>query len=414
MPRPTRTIGPLHFEDLEPHRFEDLVRQLVYDFKQWRSLEATGRTGLDEGMDIRGIEIVPSTDIDSEVEDADEDQATPIGGLAPGRVWVIQCKRERNLGPGRVRTIVSDNLSSIREPVHGYVLVAACDFSRASRDAFREVCSSHGLLECYIWGKAEIEDQLFQSKNDHLLFAYFGISLQMRRRSIRSDLRTRLALKRQLTRGLGEIGGPHLHASVLIRDPRDERYPYIESPDEFTRAPAWRYWEFHGHEPPDHLAFVCCKYYAYVDWETKEYDLFDDHDAGIPHYPEVAFLGQDWPDPEGIGWKQRQYWWNKIPSEHRGWAITLRVIPYEWILAFDEIGDCYNEGPHLLVEYALNGDPFEPNTSHIALWPDSGNAVDPIPMDQARRISILPRSLDELTSQIEDSQTKPGDPTTQA
>ena len=56
MARATKNMNPLHFEDLEPHRFEDLVRQLIYDFKQWKSLEATGRTGSDEGMDIRAIE----------------------------------------------------------------------------------------------------------------------------------------------------------------------------------------------------------------------------------------------------------------------------------------------------------------------------------------------------------------------
>ncbi|NYG46218.1 hypothetical protein GGD67_003689 [Bradyrhizobium sp. IAR9] len=50
---PTKTTGPLHFEDLEPHRFEDLVRRLLYDFRQWRELEATGRTGSDEGFDAR-------------------------------------------------------------------------------------------------------------------------------------------------------------------------------------------------------------------------------------------------------------------------------------------------------------------------------------------------------------------------
>ena len=37
----TKTLGPLHFEDLEPHRFEDLVRELVYDFKDWQSIGAT-------------------------------------------------------------------------------------------------------------------------------------------------------------------------------------------------------------------------------------------------------------------------------------------------------------------------------------------------------------------------------------
>jgi hypothetical protein len=59
MPQPTRTFNPLHFEDLEPHRFEDLIRQLIYDFRQWRSLEATGRTGSDEGMDIRAMRWSP-------------------------------------------------------------------------------------------------------------------------------------------------------------------------------------------------------------------------------------------------------------------------------------------------------------------------------------------------------------------
>ena len=56
----TKTLGPLHFEDLEPHRFEDLVRELVYDFKDWQSIEATGRSGPDDGFDIRAYERVSS------------------------------------------------------------------------------------------------------------------------------------------------------------------------------------------------------------------------------------------------------------------------------------------------------------------------------------------------------------------
>jgi hypothetical protein len=57
--RITRTYGPIHFEDLEPRRFEDLVRELIYDYKDWQSIEATGRTGSDEGIDIRAYERVP-------------------------------------------------------------------------------------------------------------------------------------------------------------------------------------------------------------------------------------------------------------------------------------------------------------------------------------------------------------------
>src|SRR5690349_2024345 len=52
-PHITRTLGPIHFEDLDPHRFEDLVRQLAYDFRQWQSIESTGRGGADDGFDIR-------------------------------------------------------------------------------------------------------------------------------------------------------------------------------------------------------------------------------------------------------------------------------------------------------------------------------------------------------------------------
>lgn len=52
-PNITRTLGQIHFEDLELHRFEDLLRQLIYDYKDWQSIEATGCGGADDGYDIR-------------------------------------------------------------------------------------------------------------------------------------------------------------------------------------------------------------------------------------------------------------------------------------------------------------------------------------------------------------------------
>ena len=60
MPKPikaTKTINPLHFEDREPHRFEDLVRRLLYGYREWKDIEATGWGGSDEGFDIRAWEI---------------------------------------------------------------------------------------------------------------------------------------------------------------------------------------------------------------------------------------------------------------------------------------------------------------------------------------------------------------------
>jgi len=66
----SRTLGPLHFEDLEPHRFEDLVRQLVHDMRQWQAIEATGRLGGDEGFDICASESLPIEPVSDEEQDA--------------------------------------------------------------------------------------------------------------------------------------------------------------------------------------------------------------------------------------------------------------------------------------------------------------------------------------------------------
>jgi hypothetical protein len=400
MARPTRTLNPLHFEDLEPHRFEDLVRQLVYDFKQWRSLEATGRMGSDEGMDIRAIERVQSADVAYEEEIADEEPGTVRDSGSIDRLWVIQCKREANIGPKKVRNIVYDNLSNLKEPLHGYILVAACDFSKSARDAFKDECIKHGLGEYYIWGKGEVEDQLFLPKNDNLLFAYFGISLQVRRRSIRTDLRMKLSLKRKLTKELGEITSPRQFERVLIRDPRDEHYPYIQSVDKFIASPRWRYWEFYAHEPPDHLAFVYKKHFAYVNWETKEYDVLDDYDAGVPSYPEISGLDRDWNDPNKVSHRYHTYWYDKIPDVNRAWAIEARIISYDRILTYDEIGDSYNEGPHLLVEYGPDGGPFEPSRGLCLLVSTGSYMGNAILQKEGNRISFFPSEIAEPTTQL--------------
>jgi hypothetical protein len=272
------------------------------------------------------------------------------------------------------------------------MLVAACDFSKSARDAFREEAVNHGVEEFYIWGKAEVEDQLYLPKNDNLLFAYFGISLQVRRRSIRTNLRARLTLKRKLTKELGGVENPK-RTGVLIRDPRDECYPFIESPDVFIKSPRWRYWDFYAHMPPDHLAFIAKKYFAYVNWETKEYDVLKDFDVGVPSYPEICNLNRDWWDLNKVFDRYHTYWLNNIPENNRAWAIELRMIHYDRVLAFDEIGDSYNPGPHLLVEYGPNGDPFEPNLPIPLLTSAQMYGPSPIEPSDGKRVSYFPAEI---------------------
>jgi hypothetical protein len=91
-PHITKTHGPIHFEDLDPHRFEDLARELIYDFKNWQTIEATGRSGNDAGFDIRAYEKVLIT---AAVEDEEERDGEPLP--MDGNLWMVQVSASQRL-----------------------------------------------------------------------------------------------------------------------------------------------------------------------------------------------------------------------------------------------------------------------------------------------------------------------------
>ncbi len=86
-------------------------------------------------------------------------------------------------------------------------------------------------------------------------------------------------------------------------------------------------------------------------------------------------------------------------SNHRAWAIVLRIISYNRILAFDEIGDIYNTGPHLLVEYSSDGEPFEQHRSASLLLPVSSYVHNIILQEEGKHISFFPSEIPEQTIQ---------------
>jgi hypothetical protein len=177
----TRTMNPLHFEDLEPHRFEDLIRQLAHDFRNWASLEPTGRLGSDEGYDARGIEIL-SKPFPSHEEEEEADDPAEAGHEK--RLWQIQCKRERSVSPKKIAAYIEQMIPDGATVPYGVIFAAPADFSKKTRDVFKEQLRRKGVREFYLWGKADIEDLLYQPKNDHLLYVYFGISLQTQKPSL--------------------------------------------------------------------------------------------------------------------------------------------------------------------------------------------------------------------------------------
>jgi len=343
----TKTINPIHFEDLEPHRFEDLVRQLIYDYREWRSLEATGRQGADDGFDARGWEIY-GDDTDS-IED---EEVVDLTGRTMGedRIWLIQCKREKSISPKKLISyldrIDKDELSKL----YGLIFVAACDFSKKSRDEFRRWCRENRICEAQLWGRAELEDMLFQPKYDHLLFAYFGISLQIRKRSTKTKLRSTLAIKRQAIRHLGDVAR-YSHELVLLRDPDAHEYPYSGEINDFDARPKWRVYDFIGHYHSG-LKFLIRSHFAYIDDEGIKWDC-DENLRINRHYDDP------WAKEENheIEMKARHFW-NKLPDKNRATLEVIRLIPYDDILAIDEHGDEYFHHPHIYVRFDPKYGPF--------------------------------------------------------
>jgi hypothetical protein len=285
VPKPNRTIGPLHLEDLEPHRFEDMVRQLIYEFRNWRHLEATGRSGSGEGFDARGWEILggATTDVNEE-----EDGDIAIGE-SNNRLWLIQCKREKEIGPTKLLGYLDQILGD--QKFHGLIFAAACDFSKTARDNFRTKVRELQFDEAFLWGKGELEDQLFQPKNDHLLFAYFGISLQLRRRTLKTEVRAKLSTKRKAKKALSSYG------PALIRDASDERYPFLDPDKSLKRSERglWKTFMVKGCNW-DGVRILFRQHYAFIGNDGEEWDYAELPNRARNHAP----FGDPWDRTEVV------------------------------------------------------------------------------------------------------------------
>jgi len=343
----TKTLGPLHFEDLEPHRFEDLMRELVYDFKDWQSIEATGRSGSDEGFDIRAYEsvIVPQPKAEGEDPEEGEDLPHPMGGS----LWMFQCKRESEIGPSKVARIIDDGVKA-EHGLYGYVLAAPVNFSKKSFDVFREELRKRGVMEFYLWGRAAIEDMLHLPKNDRVLFTFFGISLVTRRKSRRQDVSATVARKNKLIRVFGEHPS---HRPVLVRDLNDTSYPDDSSDKDSDARPRWRAYraiELH----PRGLVLSVNEYFAYRDASRNEWDMTKIVDLARQDGEQERELRR----ANGDLRDKVEAFWHFIPRAHRVHLVRNGLIRFQDIEVIDEQGDSEFKFPHLFVEFHEGRGPF--------------------------------------------------------
>jgi hypothetical protein len=343
---PTKTTNPLPFLDLDPHRFEDLVRNLVYEFRKWRSIEATGRAGGDDGFDVRGWEET------SEISNVDEENDEPGTHPMEGNLWKIQCKREKQLGPAKVRAIVDESVDK-KDPPYGYVLVAPTTFSKRSYDVFRNELRAKGVTEFYLWGKAELEDMLFLPKNDSILFAFFGISLITRQRSRTAEIKFSINNKNKLLRILSD-GDPRreVHKPILARDFKDRHYPWETEYKDFDRLPRWKQYTAIAFHPLGLIVEVA-KHFATVNIKAKEWDFVDAVNL-LNTQSDDEEIRKDHFEKED---KIRDVW-RYLPRANQAYLIVNGLMFFEDILAIDDKGDSIFAVPHIFVDFRPRYGPF--------------------------------------------------------
>jgi len=149
MDTPTRTTNKLHFEDIEPHRFEDLAYDLLYRKQEWKRIDNWGRCGSDDGIDVYCEELT-------------------------GQKWFCQCKRYKSLQPAQVKDVVDKIISNNRNTSNGIILlVVACSVSKRTIEVFKEYSLEKGFKEAIIWQSSTLEAELYDKHKD-LLEKYFG------------------------------------------------------------------------------------------------------------------------------------------------------------------------------------------------------------------------------------------------
>ncbi|NQU99393.1 MAG: restriction endonuclease [Parcubacteria group bacterium] len=373
-PKITRTYGPIHFEDLDPHRFEDLIRELIYDYKDWQSIEATGRSGSDSGFDVRAYEKVEVVAHLENENNEEIEEAHPM----EGNLWMIQGKREKQIGPKKIKTILSD--IDPKTPPYGYILAASTNFSKKSFDVFREELRKKEVMEFYLWGKAELEDMLHLPKNDRILFTFFGISLVSKRRIRTTEIRSAVSVKNKLFRTVGE--GHQFHQSILVRDLKDTNYPYKSKYSDFKTNPRWKEYVAFGHHQ---LGLYCHghEYFAYIDTEKKEWDFTKEVNL-------VRRQRENHDERQKVFEKRNlvKDVWDFFPRRNQGYFVADFLIKYADIAIIDDKGDIYYNFPHIYVDFVGNMGPF---AGCIEILKINNKEIDLT--EDYKRINVFPKKF---------------------
>ena len=242
----------------------------------------------------------------------------------------------------------------------------------------------------HIYGeRAKLKISSF-SKNDHLLFAYCGFSLQVRKRSLKTELRALLATKKRAHK-IFEPGG-----SVLIRDASEKHYPYLDKDETLPREQRG-YWKIfqRGECKHDGVHLYWRRKFAFFDKDNVHWDLSDNMNDALPHQMMDPWSDEETSEKIRSARQAAMDIWNGFSDEERAWYEAHLVLPYENILAFDEDGDDIYNGAHVFTPQWMFQPPHRCAYTHQLYTSSQQHQIRYCRLDDRNRVKWFARAREE-------------------
>ena len=201
--KPTKTTNNLHFEDLSPERFEDLIRDIFYNEKKWLELYPYGKKGKDGGIDILAIE---------------ENNGRRI-------VWGVQCKRYQKIQKSDLTQIIDTIKIKNSKLPDVLLLTFTCDISKENKNYLDIYAKTNGINKSIIWTSSFIESKLYNDSPE-LLYKYFDINLGKKKsgkaNSISGIIKKRDKLRKEFYRSFDPNkiysgADKFIHSEIILR-----------------------------------------------------------------------------------------------------------------------------------------------------------------------------------------------------
>lgn len=316
MNTPTKTTNKLHFEDLDPHRFEDLAYEVLYRKQEWARIENWGKSGSDDGIDIYCEEL-------------------------NGEKWFGQCKRYKSLSLAQIKAIVDKIVLNNKNTNDSTIfIVTACDVSKTTSETFQNYSIGKGFKKAIIWTSSTLEAELY-SRHTDLSGKYFNNTnkevqkekriidnVQMRKEVENKLINNKILQNTQYWQKI--IKDPSLKFicdAAIVHSTDDHLYPGGGEKGEAIRS--WfKIWFYNL--TIDGIEFLLAPYdyvKVAVNMQTKHWRKLKN-------------------DEESLN--------NEIIMN----ADYIGLIPYYNIICINEDGDEYYQEPHIYCRFAFDNYPY--------------------------------------------------------